>query len=391
MTPMNYLSFLVTALLILIIALFGFFPPFIDWHSNRVLSSDQASIADQAIELHKKLFIGDWHADSTLWSRDLSLRHSRGHLDIPRMQDGNVALQMFTSVTQAASNSSYTYNVENARDEITLLAIAQHWPLATWTNLTERAAHQAKKLRDIARFNQSNFMLITSQTDLAEFLDKRQLNSKLVGGLLGIEGSHALEGQISNIKYLFGLGFRMMSLQHFFDNQLGGSLHGESRSGLTFFGRKALFEMQRLNIIVDLSHSSEKVVRDVLEVSKKPVVLSHTGFLGHCPSARNISEQLMREITSNGGLIAVGFWEGAICGNTPRAVADAISYGVKLLGDDAVSLGSDFDGNITTTFDASELILLTQNLLDLGLSEKQIKKVMGENMLQFLQNHLPPS
>ena len=388
---MNYLSLLVTAILILIIAFFGFFPPFIDWHSNRVLSSDKADIADQAIELHKKLFIGDWHADSTLWSRDLSLRHSRGHLDIPRMQEGNVALQMFTSVTQTASNSSYTNNVENFRDEITLLAIAQHWPLATWTNLTERAAHQAKKLRDIARFNPSNFMLITSQIDLAEFLDKRQLNSTLVGGLLGIEGSHALEGQISNIKYLFDLGFRMMSLQHFFDNQLGGSLHGESRSGLTFFGRKALFEMQRLNIIVDLSHSSEEVVRDVLEVSKKPVILSHAGFLGHCPSARNINEQLMREITSNGGLIAVGFWEGAICGNTPRAIADAISYGVKLLGDDAVSLGSDFDGNITTTFDASELILITQNLLDLGLSEKQIKKVMGENMLQFLQNHLPPS
>lgn len=388
---MNYLSLLVTAILILIIAFFGFFPPFIDWHSNRVLSSDKADIADQAIELHKKLFIGDWHADSTLWSRDLSLRHSRGHLDIPRMQEGNVALQMFTSVTQTASNSSYTNNVENFRDEITLLAIAQHWPLATWTNLTERAAHQAKKLRDIARFNQSNFMLITSQIDLAEFLDKRQVNSTLVGGLLGIEGSHALEGQISNIKYLFDLGFRMMSLQHFFDNQLGGSLHGESRSGLTFFGRKALFEMQRLNIIVDLSHSSEEVVRDVLEVSKKPVILSHAGFLGHCPSVRNINEQLMRQITSNGGLIAVGFWEGAICGNTPRAIADAISYGVKLLGDDAVSLGSDFDGNIKTTFDASELILITQNLLDLGLSEKQIKKVMGENMLQFLQNHLPPS
>ena len=88
---MNYLSFGLTAIIILLIAFFGILPPFIDWQSNRVLSSEKAKISDQAINLHKKLFIGDWHADSTLWSRDLSLRHSRGHLDIPRMQQGNIA------------------------------------------------------------------------------------------------------------------------------------------------------------------------------------------------------------------------------------------------------------------------------------------------------------
>ena len=82
---------------------------------------------------------------------------------------------------------------------------------------------------------------------------------------------------------------------------------------------------------------------------------------------------------------------GAICGNTPRKVAEAILYGIELLGDDAVSLGSDFDGNIVTTFDASGLVLITQNLLDLGLSENQIEKVMGGNMLQFLLDQLPTS
>jgi len=388
---MNYLSFGLTAIIILIIAFFGILPPFIDWQSNRVLSSEKAKISDQATNLHKKLFIGDWHADSTLWSRDLSLRYSRGHLDIPRMQQGNIALQMFTSVTSASSRSGYTNNGEKFRDDITLLAVAQRWPVAAWTNLTERAAHQAQKLRDIARVNEDSFMLITSQVDLKEFLYRRRSNSRLVGGLIGTEGSHALDGQISNIGYLFDLGFRMMSLHHFFDNQLGSSLHGNSRSGLTFFGHQALAEMQRLNIIVDVSHSSEEVVRDVLSVSKKPVVLSHTGFYGHCPSPRNISDQLMQEITSEGGLIAVGYWEGAICGNTPRKVAEAILYGIELLGDDAVSLGSDFDGNIVTTFDASGLVLITQNLLDLGLSENQIEKVMGGNMLQFLLDQLPTS
>ena len=181
----------------------------------------------------------------------------------------------------------------------------------------------------------------------------------------------------------------MMSLQHFFDNKLGGSLHGTSGNGLTEFGIKAVNEMMRLDIIIDLSHSSQQVVQDVLKISDQPLVISHTGFNGHCKSPRNISDTLMKEIALKGGLIAVGFWDAAICDNTPKVVAEAINFGISLIGVDHVSLGSDFDGTIEPGFDTSELEAITHELIKLGLDEIEIRKVMGLNMLTFLQNNLP--
>ena len=139
-------------------------------------------------------------------------------------------------------------------------------------------------------------MLITSQSDLTDFLNIRRSNSNPVGGFIRMEGSHGLAVNRSNIKYLFDLSVRMMSLHHFFHNDLGGLLHGKSRSGLTIFSHLALAEMQKLNIIFGLSHSSEQVVREIGSVSMKPIVISHTSFNGFCPSPRNISDQLMQEI-----------------------------------------------------------------------------------------------
>jgi microsomal dipeptidase-like Zn-dependent dipeptidase len=232
-------------------------------------------------------------------------------------------------------------------------------------------------------------MLIESKQDLGIFLLNRSSNPTLVGGLIGTEGSHALDGDLDNIKNLYNNGFRMMSLHHFFDNKLGGSLHGTSGDGLTKFGQQAITKMLQLNIIIDVSHSSENVVRDVLEISNKPIVISHTGFNGHCKSPRNISDNLMVEIAKQGGLIAVGFWDAAVCDNTPRSVAEAIIYGVGLIGADHVALGSDFDGTVTPAFDTSELVAITHELLELGMNEREIHKVMGGNMLTFLQEHLP--
>jgi membrane dipeptidase len=232
-------------------------------------------------------------------------------------------------------------------------------------------------------------MLIRSRMELAEFLQRRQSNPTLIGGLLGTEGSHALDGDLDNIQRLFNSGFRMMSLQHFFDNKLGGSLHGTSGEGLTQFGRDAVNKMLALGIMLDVSHSSEQVVVDTLAISNKPLIVSHTGFQGHCPSPRNISDKLMEQIAAAGGLIAVGFWDGAICGNSPATVAAAIVYGIGLVGEDHIALGSDFDGTVTTSFDGSEMAVITQALLEANLSEQQIRKVMGENMLTYLQTYLP--
>ena len=206
---------------------------------------------------------------------------------------------------------------------------------------------------------------------------------------MGTEGSHALDGNLDNIQRLYDSGFRMMSLQHFFDNKLGGSLHGVSGLGLSEFGRQAVTQMLALDIMIDVSHSSENVVRDTLALSDQPLLVSHTGFHGHCESPRNISDSLMQKIAQEGGLIAIGFWDGAICDNTPKSVAAAIQYGIQLVGAGHVALGSDFDGSITPGFDTSELVAITHELLEAGLTERQIRQVMGENMLRFLQDNLP--
>lgn len=386
-TVTKYISFFVV---LAFAAFFIYGPRFIDAKKNTVVVSvELPELSEEAKALHGSLIVGDWHSDSLVWSRDLMTENSRGHMDIPRLQKGNVALQMFTTVTKAPSGLNYDSNDADSKDDITLLAAVSLWPIKTWNSLTERALYMASKLKAWQKEHPQDISLILSKSVLIEFLKERKSNPKLVGALLGTEGSHALDGNLDNIQRLYDNGFRMMSLQHFFDNKLGGSLHGVSERGLTSFGKEAVKAMDDLDIIIDVAHSSEQVVIDVLAMTEQPLVVSHTGFYGDCPSARNISDNLMRDITARGGLIAVGYWDGAVCDASLNHIAQSIKYGVKLVGADHVALGSDFDGSTQVPFDTSDLVYLTQALMDIGLSNGDISKVMGGNMLRFLLNNLP--
>ena len=383
------MKFLFGLILVLIFLFFGLGPKLVEKRINQVSEHNPYSISDEASNLHADLFIGDWHADSTLWNRNLINENEYGHVDIPRLQKGNVSLQMFTTVSKSPSGLNYEKNSGESSDSITALTIIQRWPLKTWNNLTERVIYQAQKLHNFAKNDHDNFMLIFSKRDLNNYLERKKSKPSLVGGLIGTEGSHALEGNIKNIERLYEEGFRMMSLHHFFDNKLGGSLHGLSGDGLSNFGIDAINEMIRLGIMIDVSHSSEKVVEDVLRITNQPLLVSHTGLYGHCQSSRNIRDVLMQKIASKGGLIGIGYWNGAVCGNTPKAIADAIRYGIDLVGSNHIALGSDFDGAVMPAFDTSELSALTQELISIGISEDDIRLVMGDNMLRFLNDNLP--
>ena len=382
--------FALLVVIILIVVIFLIFAPAVmDKRMNPVTEHEPYKVSEQAKTLHQTLVIGDWHADTLLWNRNIAKKHDYSHVDIPRLQAGNVSLQMFTTVTKSPSGLNYDQNSAAAADDITKLAIAQRWPLRTWTSLTERALYQAQKLHRFEKDNSDDLMIIKSKADLATLLARRANNPGLVGGLIGTEGSHALDGNIENVQTLFDAGFRMMSLQHFFDNKLGASLHGVSQTGITQFGRDVVAKIDDLSIILDVSHSSEQVVDDVLSFYPKPLVVSHTGFKGHCDTARNIADDLMKRIAAKGGLIAVGYWDGAVCGDRPQDVVAAMKYGLSLVGEDHISLGSDFDGTVTTAFDTSELVALTDEMLKAGFNETQIRKVMGGNMQRFLANYLP--
>ena len=348
-------------------------------------------IGTDAQALHDGLLIGDWHSDALLWDRDLLKRVDRGHVDIPRLQEGNVALQVFTTVTKSPRGQNYAANSAEAADNITPLFIGQLRPVGAWTSLRARALVQAQALTAAAARDPEALRVIRDRTDLAELLAARQAGARTVGGILGMEGGHPLEGRIETLDEMHDAGFRLIGLTHFFDNELGGSLHGEggSGAGLSDFGRAVVGRMVARGMIVDLAHASPQMVRDVLAIDGVRPVLSHTGIHGHCPSPRNLPDDLMRAIADKGGLIGIGFWSDVVCGPTPGDVAAAIRAAIDLVGEDHVSLGSDHDGSVDSPFGAAHLAALTQALLTAGLTDAQIAKVMGANMAGFLLEVLP--
>lgn len=363
-------------------------PGYLEKGINRVVEHQPYVISDEARQLHDSLTLADLHSDTLLWKRDVLERADRGHVDIPRMLDGNVGLQVFSTVTKAPKSLNYDENTGDS-DQITGAIMLQLWPVRTWGSLYERARFQAQRLESAADRSEGSLVMIRTRDDLISVLTARNEGKAVAGGLMATEGSHALDGSIDNIQNLYDAGFRMMGLHHFFDNKLGGSLHGISKAGLTDFGREAVKEMNRLGIMIDVAHSSEAVVDEVLKLSTSPLVVSHTGVQGACATPRNISDELMQRIATAGGLIGIGYWDAAACDITPKGVAKSIAYAVNLVGEKHVALGSDYDGATEVAFDTSELSVLTQALLNEGLSEVQIRAVMGGNQIHYFLYHLP--
>lgn len=385
----KWLGRLLFLLLLAAGAFFWFAPEYVERGRNNVIAHDPYPVSAEARALHDRLIVGDWHADSLFWNRDLLDRADYGQVDLPRLVEGGVALQVMTAVTKSPAGQNYDHNSAEAFDNITLLAVGQLWPPRTWTSLLERAVYQAEKLQGFEKRAGGALKIIRTRADLEAVLDARAAGTAVVGMILGIEGAHPLEGDLANLDVLEAAGHRLVGLQHFFDNELGGSLHGEGNHGLTEFGRAVVREVAARNMVLDLAHSSPQVARDVLEITDIPVIVSHTGVHGHCPVKRNFPDDLMQAIAATGGVIGMGYWAEVACDRiTPAGIARMIKAGIDTLGEDHVSLGSDFDGSVETAFDTSELPALTHALLAEGVSEAQIAKVMGGNMLRVLRARL---
>ncbi|KPQ09893.1 MAG: Zn-dependent dipeptidase [Rhodobacteraceae bacterium HLUCCA09] len=369
-------------------------PGMVERGRNAIAPGGPWPVSDEAAALHDSLVIGDWHADTLLWNRDLLERGGRGHVDLPRLIEGNVAVQVFTAVTRSPAGQNYEENQADAFDNITPLAMGQLWPPRTWGSLLERALYQAGRLERAARASEGRLAIIRDEADLDAVLAARERGETVVGGLLGIEGAHALEGDLANLDRLTEAGYRLVGLTHFFDNEVGGSLHGQGNRGLTDMGRALVAEIARRGLILDLAHASPAVAREVIARTDIPLVVSHTGIRSHCDTPRNFPDDLMRRIVGNGaaaggGVVGIGFWADVTCDASPAGVASAIRAAIDLLGEDHVSLGSDWDGSVTVGFDAAGLPALTHAMREAGLTEAQIRKVAGENMLRVLRTRLP--
>jgi membrane dipeptidase len=382
------LALVVSASVVAGIVYFTTTPGKIDRSQNKVMPV-ALNITPAAQALQATLDVADMHADSLLWKRDLLERSDRGHIDLPRLIEGLYALQVFSSVTKSPKGQNYDSNGADS-DTITGLAVIDLQPPRTWTSLLQRSLWHAEKLQDFAARSGGQLRLITTPSDIDRLLGDRKNGLLVVGGMLSIEGLHDLEGKIENLDVLYAAGFRMAGLTHFFDNDVAGSMHGVGKGGLRPLGRQAVSRMEALGMIVDLAHASHATVADVLAIATRPVVFSHGGVQATCKVNRNLTDDEVRSVAKTGGVIGIGYWQGAICSTKPEGVARAVAHIRDLVGIDHVGLGSYFDGSTTTGFDASQVAAVTQALLDGGFSEPDIRKVMGGNVLRVLRAGIAP-
>ena len=385
----KFLAWLAGLVVVAAALFFIFAPGIVESSMNRIEGSGQWPVSAHAAALHKQATIVDLHGDTLLWQRHIDQPASRGHIDLPRLETGNVALQVFSSVTKTPMNQNYERNSGDT-DNITLLAIGQLQPVRTWFSLLERSLWHAEKLRRAEAASGGRLRIIRSADDLQRLLADRAAGRRVTGALLSVEGAHNLEGNFANLDALHAAGFRMIGLVHFFDNELGGSMHGEVKGGLTPFGAQIVKAMEQKGMIVDLAHSSAATFADTLRIATRPVVVSHGGVKATCDTPRNLSDDQLRALAANGGMIGIGYWDAAVCTPTPQATAKAILHVRDTIGIDHVGLGSDFDGSVTTGFDTAHIDAVTEALVAAGMSDADIAKVLGGNAARILTAGLQP-
>jgi membrane dipeptidase len=362
-------------------------PTLVENFYNRLPTHGPYTASSQAERLQRSLLIADLHCDSLLWGRDL-LRHSAtGHVDLPRLVDANVALQAFTVVTQVPLRPNAGRNDESF-DMLGALAIAERWPPRTWNSPKQRALYQASQLHSYAASSNGRLIIIKSASDLKHFLENRTSGQR-VAAFLGVEGAQPLEGRLENLKDLYAAGFRMMAPTHFTDTAVGGSASGVRQMGLTPLGREWVRQMEAKSMLIDLAHASAATLQDITSMATKPLVVSHTGVKGTCNNNRNLSDEQLSAVARTGGVVGIGYWEKATCGRDAEAVARAISHAVNVIGAEHVALGSDFDGATTMPFDVTGLPLIIDALIKEGISEREIRLIMGGNTVRVLLQTLP--
>jgi len=212
--------------------------------------------------------------------------------------------------------------------------------------------------------------------------------------LLGVENGFPIGGDIGRLRFFYDLGARYITLTHIGHNQIGDSSNekkgvpAEKYGGLSDFGKEVVREMNRLGMMIDVSHAARSTFYDVIALSKAPVIASHSGCRALCDVARNLDDEQLKAIAENGGTVQIVGYGGYLRKPAKEATladfADHIDYAVGLIGVDHVGIGSDFDGGggIPGFNDASECVNVTVELLKRGYSEKDIEKIWGGNLLR---------
>lgn len=327
-------------------------------------------------------------------SYDIGARNERGEVDIPRMREGGVTAVFFSVYTSATENTELE-SVQNGLEIIDSI------------------------LRETAKFPE-DLALATSSTDI-----ESAKRDGRIAILLGVEGGHMINGSLAVLRTLYRLGARYMTLTHGKDTAWAGSSGSDTNAGLSDLGREVVAEMNRLGMLVDISHVSDQTFWDALEASKAPVIASHSSVRALASHKRNMTDEMIRAAAERGGVIHINYyntfidddyaersreWESAnpnagkqegsgtrtraklaAIGRTPLdTLLDQFEHAIRVGGIDAVGLGSDFDGvngELPEGMeDISKVPALAEGLAGRGLSSGDVDKILGENSLRVFRD-----
>ena len=325
--------------------------------------------SDEAFAIHAEFPAIDLHADTLMWSRwlgyDLLARHEPpfykaafgGHVDVPRMREGGMGAQFFGLVSLPVMGKARGNGraIDEQIDEL------------------EETLARTRELR-----------LVKTRADI-----EAAEREGVVSALLGIEGAHALEGDLGRLDAFARRGVRYLGLLHFSANEAGYPAYGRGKKddGLTPWGRDLVVRCEEQGVIVDLAHINKRGFLDACAISTKPPIVSHTGVLGAFEHWRNIDDEQLRAVADRGGVVGVIFCPKFLGGDGLEPVVKHLQHIVDVVGEDCPALGSDWDGMIVPTKqlrDPRGLPDLTDALLAAGMKPEVIGKILRTNVLRVL-------
>ena len=374
-----------------------------------IVATSGDSVSEKAKRLQSSSIVVDTHDDTTqrlLDPRfDLASRHADGNIDIPRMREGGLTAIFFSIWIPGKIMGP---------------------------EAVQKAIHQIDAVREAVRKHPNDLILATTAADV-----RRAKKENKIAALMGVEGGHMMGNDLAVLRTFAALGVRYMTLTHMENNEWADSSTAKpEHNGLTDFGKDVVREMNRLAMIVDISHVSDKTFCDVLATSKAPVFASHSSCRALCSAARNMTDDMIRDLAKNGGVIQINYHVGFLsqefrdyeavhpdaekeineevkkrCGDNeacryvegdqvvrefmeagklPKVdwnlIVEHIDHAVKIASADHVGLGSDFDGAVMPIGmqDVTHIPQITDALLKKGYSESDVRKILGENTLRVL-------
>ena len=333
----------------------------------------QANHYRQACEIHRRVLTLDTHCDTPMFFSegiDFGSRDPKILVDLHKMSEGRQdATIMVAYLPQPKANESFASKVTQAVN-----------------TPTEYADLIFDEIEAIVEKNKEYLSIARTPADL--YANKRQGRKSI---MLGIENGLALNGRIENLRHFSERGIVYMTLCHNGDNDICDSARGsETHHGVSSFGKDVIREMNRLGIMVDLSHANEKSFYDALDISQTPIVCSHSSCRALCNHPRNLTDDQMRALAAKGGVMQITIYNGFLVENGEATVMDVLrhlEHAIQVMGIEHVGIGTDFDGDggIRGFASSSEVINFTRQLMARNYSEEDIRKIWGGNFLRVME------